>query len=883
VSGPGRERWWSRAYRAGLVAFPAEFRTRWGAEMQLTFEARVAAARAAAGGTPWALLRREFGVLLSAGLRERAHGAARALRMIHLHDLRHALRLLTRTPGFTLLTVLVLGGGLGLSTFTFSFLHTAMVRPLPLDEGDRIVRIGALVAGRSRQIDAADAAVLATSARTVRELGGYSGREVVVGQDGNRLIVSATVADPALLTLARTPPLFGRPLLPQDAAPGAEPVLVLSFRTWQVVAGGDRSLLDTQLTINGVSTRLVGVMPEGFGFPVASEAWLPRPALAVTPAGVESVQFAGRLAPGVSRDEAAAEVGLVLARSVAARDSSVRPGTVKAEVESFPSAQFGHERNLIFAVLNLLAALILLLALVNVTNLLLARANERIREMAVRLALGASAGRLVMQGMWETVMLCLAGGVVGTAGAAWGLDAITAWARANLAGNLAFWWVWQLDRITVLSAGAFVTVAIAVLGAVVSHRVARTNVREVLQDGSDRAGSRREGRLSRVLVGVQVTTVTVLMFFGVMAGEIARRVITIDPGHPVANLLQAGIGLPGTRYPTDSSRVRAFRAAATRLAADGALDRVLFRRTLAERASGAGGLGRRDDAPAGDRPAATVIATLGDLATLGMRMVEGRPFTDGDDPSRAPVVIVSRSLATRLWPGRSPVGDQIRLAAVGDTTAWRTIVGVATDVPYGNPLSRDRSPDAVYLPLLQSGAADADVLVRYRTSESAGRQALLQGFGAVDPELVPEGIQPMTALLRKMGLIARSVAQLFAACFGFALLLAAVGTYGLMSRSIGLRRREIGVRRALGASDAVVIRLLLGQSGRQLCLGTLIAAPVLAVIGLAFRHYFPISGWIAVAAGVGVSATIVTVVLATTWVPTRKVLRVTPRDALWVE
>ncbi|MEO6446389.1 MAG: ABC transporter permease, partial [Gemmatimonadaceae bacterium] len=472
--------------------------------------------------------------------------------MIYAQDIRYAFRLLLRSPGFTLLTVLVLAGGLGLSTFTFSFLYTAMMRPLPLGEGARVVRIDQVIEGRRGEVDAADVAGLRASSRTLRDVGGYTGREVLVGREGDRRMVDATIADPVLFSIARTPALLGRPLVAADAAPDAEPVIVLSHRTWEVLFGADRALLDQLVTINDASARVVGVMPEGFGFPVASEAWIPLPGsgVASTEAGVQSLRLAGRLAPGVTHAQAEAEVTPLLRRALAARDTSRAARTVEASVESFPSVQFGEERTLVFTVLNGLAALILLLALVNVTNLLLARVNERLRETAVRLALGASTGRLVMQGMWESVILCVAGGIVGTAGAAWGLDAITQWTRANMEGNLAFWWVWQMDHVTLFGAGGFVTLAIVVLGSVVSRRAIRINVREVMQDGSARSGSRRDGRLAGALVALQVTTVTALMFFGVMSGIMARRVLRIDPGYDVTNLLQGGVAPPAARYRT---------------------------------------------------------------------------------------------------------------------------------------------------------------------------------------------------------------------------------------------------------------------------------------------------------------------------------------------
>jgi len=803
--------------------------------------------------------------------------------MFHLQDIRYAFRLLARSPGFTLLTVVVLAGGLGLSTFTFSFLHTAMIRPLPLGDGDRIVRLMQLEDGRYRQIDLVDVAPLQSSMRSVRNLGAYTRREVIVGREGDRRVLQTTATDPGLFAVARTPAFLGRTLVPADAEPGAEPVIVLSHRTWEVVFGEDRSVIDTHVALNGVSTRVVGVMPKGFGFPVAEDAWLALPAVrtAGARAGRDYVAVFARLADGATPDQAAAEATAILRRESAARDTSTGASArIGAAVESFPEAQIGEERTLVFTAINLLAALILLLALVNVTTLLTARANERVRETAVRLALGASTGRLVMQGMWETIILCVTGGIVGTAAAAWGLSAITRWTTVNLEGNMAFWWVWRMDHVTLLSAGAFVTVAIAVLGSVVSLRATRTNVRDVMQDGSARSGTRREGRLARFLVATQVATVTVLMFVGVLSGVMAQRVVELDPGYDPANLLQASVAPSAERFTTDEARAAVFRNVQARLAEHEAVDNALLRSRLAEKGSNAGSFAVRDRAATGRLPGANVVATLGAMSTLGIELVEGRMLEETDDKSRAPVVLVSRSLAASQWR-QSPVGQQVRLIGIGDSLQWRTIVGVVSDLPYGDPFARDRSTDAIYVPLLQTDAQSTNVFVRYRGNEVAGRQALNQVMGAVDPLLVPESVFRASEVIVKSGLMATSLTKLFGACFAFALLLAIAGTYGLMSRSIGLRTREIGVRRALGATDAMATRLLLRQGAQQVGVGTLVALPILAAVGAAISYYLPLGPALTTTAAVLVSTAIMVVVLGATWLPTRKVVGVALRDALW--
>lgn len=797
-------------------------------------------------------------------------------------DIRYAFRLLARSPGFTLLTVLVLAGGLAVSTFTFSFLYSAMIRPLPLDEGERIVRITPVQQGRRGPVDVADLEALRTSVTAVRHLGGYARREVILGRDGGSRVLTVTPAEPVLFTVARTPAFLGRTLLPADVEPGAEPVMVLSHQTWQVAFGAERGVLGTLVPVNGVSTRIVGVMPAGFGFPVTQDAWLPlSPPAASVRAGTDFVSVFGRLAPGATRDQAAAQATRVLRSTLAARDTSAEAASrIVVAVESFPAAQIGDERIMVFTLLNVIAALVLLLALVNVTTLLSARANERARELAVRLALGASTLRLFTQGMWEGIILCTVGGILGTAGVAWALETITRWTRANLEGNMAFWWVWKMDRVTLLSAGAFVSLAVAVLSSVVWQSAVRTNVRAVLQDGSARSGSRREGRLTRGLVVFQVTTVTVLMFIGVLSGVMAHRMINLDPGYDPTNLLQAYLEPPTDRFRTRDERIQVFHTVQERLAEHGAVDDVLLRARLAEQSDDRGAFAVREGQAPGTSRSANVLAVLGAMSTLGIELVEGRLLGAGDDQSRTPVVLISRSLAARHWGGRSPVGDQLRLAGAGDTLQWRTVVGVVSDIPYGDMLSRDRSTDAIYLPLPQSEAAGASVVVRYRTSELAGRQALHQAFADVDPLLTPGYVYRSAEVIQKSGLVAVGLVKLFGGCFVFALLLAVAGTYGLMSRAIGQRTREIGVRRALGASDTRIKRMLLIQGVRQLGIGTLVAAPLLAVVGAVSTHFLPLSGALTATAGILVSGAIIAVVAAATWLPTRRVLRLTPRDAL---
>jgi predicted permease len=683
----------------------------------------------------------------------------------------------------------------------------------------------------------------------------------------------------------------------EDGLRSAEPVIVLSYRTWQTTFGSDSSLVGRTLPIGGRATRVIGVMPPGYGFPVASEAWVPLTddVLSASAPGTMSVDVYARLQPSVSPAAARTQVQTLLDRLTRERPA-VRPvpndaraanpaasEPVAVQVQTFPRAQLGDEGPLMFAVLNVLATLILLLACVNVINLLLARANDRAREMAVRLALGASRARLIVQSLWESAILTLAGGALATGITAWGLSTVNAWAQAHIPGNLAFWWVWRLDRAGLVAVGAFVTVTLAVLGGVVSARATNVKINAVLQDSTVRGGSRRQSRTARALVVTQVATVSVIMFFGVMSAIVARRVTRVDLGYDTRNLMSAPVGPREERDDTQAKRAAFYQHVRDAVAQAPEVEVATFQAQLAELNASDGSDKLEIDRGTGSQvaaPRAFVRATLGPVESLGTSIRDGRGFDGRDAETGARAAIVSRAFAARYWPGTSPIGKAIRLAGLGEAE-WRTVVGVAADVPLGNPLSRDRSLLAVYVPLAQRDVAGASLVFRHRGNPAAAIAAVHRALAAEDPAYLPPHVASYDEILKTTSLMARSVSKLFALCFGFALLLAVSGTYGLMAQAIGGRTREIGVRRALGATDAGIVRLLLGQGGRQLGVGAVIALPLLVVTGIGFSKFFPIATVLAVTTGVVVAATIVSVVLAATYLPTRRALRVSPRQALW--
>ncbi|MEP7382668.1 MAG: ABC transporter permease [Gemmatimonadota bacterium] len=890
--------WLERAaramHRALLRAYPRAFRDEFGRDMDETFADRWREARARG---EWSMLllslRTILDTIAQAAVARSASLPSRS-DMFHLQDVRYAFRLLRRSPVFTLLTLVVLAGGMGVSVFTFSFLYSAILRPLPLSDGARIVRVQEVQGRSTSGFDAFDFARMRSQVTTLKDVGTWSSHEVVLGGADGRAaqrVLQVTAVEWSVFDATHTPPTLGRPFREDDEALGAAPVIVLSHDLWTIVFGGDSTIVNQVIRLNGTSTQVIGVMPRGYGFPVSAESWVPLGAAVreATEAGRYSVNVFGRLVDGATPERAELELTALLRRTrserpMAPADTAGPAPTVS--VRTFPMAQMGDDGPAFFTIINVMATLILLLACINVGNLLLARANERARELAVRLALGASRGRLAMQSLWEPVFLVIVSGALATAIAAAALSFVNHWAHTRLEGNLAFWWTWGMDQPTLLAAGGFTTLTIAVLGGVMATRATSTRFNDVLRDGGARDGGQRAGRVSRALVATQVAAVTVLLFFGVLSGIAAFRLAHIETGYDTRNLLASSVEPDVARFPTEEARRAYWERLSALLVTQGGIEDAVIRARLgtADDARGAIEFGDGRVVPLAEQPRAWLHGVLGPLDSLGIRRVEGRALDDRDRGGQPAVAVISRAMAERYWPGRSPVGERIRLPGIGEATndQWRTVVGVVTDVPFGDEFARNpRRAIAVYVPLGQHDAASATLLFRHRGDAAAATAALHLAVGTLDPGSAPAQVQSYDDILAKSALIAGGVSRLFGLSFAFALLLAISGTYGLMARSIGMRTREIGVRRALGATDRSIQRLLLAQGGRQLGIGAVVALPAMILVGVGFSRFFPIAPLIAIGVATAVAASIIAVVLAATWLPTRRALLVSPRDALW--
>jgi predicted permease len=806
--------------------------------------------------------------------------------MLRMADIKYALRLLRKSPGFTLTTILVLAGGLAISIYTNTVLGTMLYKPLPLPDSGSVVRVLGMREGMPAAIDAYTMSEVRQDVRTLTDMGVYADQSAQITEEGTARSVNTTYGDVNLFEFAGVRPLMGRGFASGDETLGAERIVVISYKLWQSVFGGDPAILDKTVRIDQKPTRIVGVMPKDFAFPVASAMWLPFSTRELHPTGYvdQTLSAYGRLAKGTSVAEANLEFDSLLTRfqQQHPRPNSDEKNLDGSLVSTFQMAQMGPDGPVIYAILNVVSLFILLLACINVGNMLLARTNERIREVAVRVALGAPRWRLVIQMMLESVIICVVGGVLAVLLAGWALHSTNRFLNSNFEGDLPYWWRWGLDTGTVVAGGVFVLLAIALVSTLPTYSATRVNANTLLRDGTRGARGRTSGRISRILVTVEIVLISVVMLVGSAMAIVAYRAAHVDYGMDITRLLTMPVDLQGEKYAKPDDQLLFFNRTLEAMRRDNEIEAAVVMQDQGERQFAI------DDAAYGnanDYPKATLVVMSDTPTPLATRLIEGRAFDGRDNATGLKSIVVSESLAHAYWPQGSALGRRIRLIKDGATQEQRIVVGVVGNIRRGDNLltTDDKTYAALYVPMAQMIVPSAHILARYRGAEQAGRVSMQRAVTSIDVYVVPGGVVSYNELLEKITLMATTMTDLFVRCGIFALLLAMTGIYGLSSNAIVQRTQEIGVRRALGATDQGIVRFFLGQGVRQLTIGFVISG-LLSVALLYLVAQFTGVGILTLAlVAIAVAAIVSGLVIVASFVASRRAVAQEPAVSLRYE
>jgi predicted permease len=796
-----------------------------------------------------------------------------------LTDLRYALRALGRTPGFVLVAVLCVALGVGVNVSVFSMVNALVVRALPFPEPDRVLMLYTARPSRGeaeRMLSVAELVDVRARARTLAAVAGMYGRNVNLAGVHETERVEAQAVTHDLLPLVGVRPALGRHFRADEDRPGAAKVVILSDGLWRRRFDARPDIVGRAVLLNGAPHTVVGVMPPRFAFPLTSQLWVPMGTDPTEARDSRYVWTVARLRPGAALDAARTELA-ALGRQFAAEHPGPSTGwelLVKPLAAEFVEPPL----RLMLALLSGAVGMVVLIVCANLANLMLARATGRRRELALRAAIGARRARLVRLLLTESLVVSLLGGALGV-GVAW------AWNRSLLASipeEMPYWMRIEIDATVLAYAVGLSVLTGALFGTLPALRASRPNLSGALKDGGRTGQGRGRARLRGALVTAQVALAVVLL---VGAGLVVRTFVNMrlaDVGVDAPHLLTLRTFLAGDRYATPAARALLQERLAQRLEALPGVRRAAAVSALPSDDGGVTATLFRESA-AGDEMTITAMnATAGAFEALGAPVVRGREFTARESAdTQATVAIVNRALAERLWPRADALGRTVRMAVMGEDTLTFTVVGVAPDLVY-QEIGEQSPPDRwqVYLPYARMAYRGVTVVVRTTGEPGALASAARRELRALDPTLPAYDVRTMDEVRRYGTWPNRLYGQLFGAFGGLALVLAALGVYGIMAYAVAQRRHEIGVRLALGARADDVARAFVRDAARLalpgVAIGLLVAAALSRLAAGALYGVSPIDP----ATFVAVPLLILAVALLAVLLPARRAARVDPLVAL---
>jgi putative ABC transport system permease protein len=742
-----------------------------------------------------------------------------------VQDLRYAGRMQRKNPGFTIVAVIALALGIGANTAIFSVVNTVLLRPLPYKDPERLAMVweDASKHGYPRDTPAAANYIDWRDQNTTFEgMAAIADESFNLTGAGDPERLEGRLVSANLFPLLGVEPQLGRPFTAPEDQPGSNRVVVLSYGLWQRRFGGDNSIVGKTLNLNGDTYTVVGVMPARFQFPSSDdELWVPIAFTAQQAANRNRhyLQVVGRLKPGVSLEQAQTEMSTIAARLQQQYPES--NADLGAAVTSLHEHLVGDIRPALLILLGAVG-LVLLIACANVANLLLARAAVRQKEIAVRVALGARRGRLIRQFLTESVLLATVGGVVGLGIAYGGLILLRAFIPENISQAREI----SMD-LKVLGFTFLVSVITGLIfGLAPALQAARFNQTETLKEGGRDSATGSGGKRIRGLLVMSEVAVSLVLLIG--AGLLINsflRLRNVDPGFSADNLLTMKFVLPEPKYSNFANRTAFYSDLVQRVEGLAGVKSAAVTTNLPLYRQGNSISfsieGRPAPPPGQEQIVVTRIVSPGYFETMSIPFLSGRQFTDQDTSTTPRVVVISETMARRYWPGEDPVGKRIGAGRIQRPEDWIQVIGVVKDVRQFE-LTAEPRPQ-MYLSYRQAGFfAPRDLVVKTDVDPASLAATVRKTVWEIDKDQPVSNIKTMEEILLDSIARQRFSMLLLAIFAAVALILAAVGIYGVMSYSVAQRTHEIGIRMALGAQTGAVLKLAVGYGLKLVIAGVVI-------------------------------------------------------------
>ena len=737
-----------------------------------------------------------------------------------MQDIRYAVRSLLKNPGFTAIAVACLALGIGVNSTIFSVVDGVILRPYPYPDADRIVVLNSTnqKEGFTRSaLSFADFKDVRDSASTIETMAAFTSRSLTIADGvGEPERFLGSPVSWTLFHLLGTPPILGRNFTAQDDQPGAEPVVLLSHDVWERRYSKDPNIVGRSININARPHTVIGVMQPKFLFPETSRLWVPISYyLETSPRNQRTVQVFTKLKPGITVQQAQSDV-----QGIAARLASTYPTQNEnwsLMFRDLSTWMLPDDVKLVILTMMGAATLVLLIACSNVANLLLARASARQREISIRAALGAGRWRIVRQLLTEAVFIGLLAAPLGIAIAYIGIKMLDS---AMPVDEIPYFITWSVNARSLVYTIVISMLTGIVFGLVPAFQAVRSNLQSTLKEGGRGNAGGSRARVRNTLVVVQVALSLVLLIGASLFVRSFLNLQNASIGFDTAPLMTMRFALPGAAYEVEDAKLRRVDDIVKRVQALPNVQAAFASNFVPMGGGGGGGRieveGRSYER--GKEPNINVTGTAGQLRkTLGIELLRGRDFTDTEAGTRSPYALVNQRMAQTIWPDTDPVGRRFRL--LDDT--WFTVVGVVADFRHFQGESDEPVGAAAYVPYAYQQTLNTGITVRVSGDPRLITPSVREAIRAADPLMPMFDVSTMEELRRLSFWQFRLFGSMFS-IFGFiALVLASIGVYGVLSYSVSQRVQEIGVRMALGAERAHVMKLIVGQGMKLAAFGVI--------------------------------------------------------------
>lgn len=818
-------------------------------------------------------------------------------------DIKYAARLLLKKPAFTALTVLIVAVGLGLTLYTYSLLNSLVFKPLMLNGDEQIIAIESQYDHthlQRRRANPLDLWRVPEEIDLISDMGIYEEGTTFVGDADSRLGTkkyNSTYTSWNVFEFAGVQPYLGRGFRAEDHHEGAEPTVVLGYDMWMNYFAGDETVVGTMVPLDAIPTRVIGVMPQGFSFPMIAEIWQPvtQKQMAPTDRSARSLYAFARLKNDATLEQLSKELDALSTKILATWPSRWIPANGRyLTAETFKKAAIVQYYT-VFMAMFVVVFLILLLACINVGNLLLARVNERIKEIAIRVALGVPRKRLILQMLWESVFVCSIGGLLALLLAAWGLDISNGVFEQTFAVDKVkpFWWQVSLDTQAVWVLIAAVVTMIFITGFIPAWRALNNDFNAVLRDGTRGALGKKAAKASKVLVISEVLLSCVVLVMATILLSTSYSAGNADYGVETQNRVTAVLQLPFDKYPVRRdtehefsdriNRSNFYNQLKQKLELSSNIEAVSFMTELPGRGEGTSyfEIEGRGAAVFNENPYSNNEFVARDSwRAVGMKIIQGRDFDHRDIGSEVRSIIINESIATTSFPDGDAVGKRVRRANRESFGDWYTIIGVVSDTFHGSAMSSSSASFNSYGLMDNLGLGRAYIAMHYTGKSAQALKTLTQTITEIDGDVGMYHAQSYDDLIKQPMLLVIAVSKIFLLCGVIAVFLAASGIYAVAANSITQRTQEIGVRRALGSSDARIMRLFMKQAIEKLAIGLALGIAMSLYLVQIMTDAIVINNNSYIIGLIAVPVLIISMVMIATYIPTRKVVLMEPSDAL---